>query len=88
MGKLLVVGLLGLVVTSMILWGMGALYHSPLSAPLRSVLAAVCGLAPAGALLGLPHRQHMLLAFVLVWDVLVGWWSPITPSNEPIGKIL
>jgi hypothetical protein len=88
MGKLLVVGLRGLVVTDMTLWGMGALYYSPLPAPLHSVLAAVCGLATARALLGLSHHRHTLLAFVLVWSALVGWWSTITPSNELIGKTL
>jgi hypothetical protein len=74
--------LLGIVVTGMTLWGMGALYYSPLPALLRSVLAATFGLATAGAFLLLPYRRHTLLGFVLVWGVLVGWWSTITPSNE------
>jgi hypothetical protein len=81
-GKLCGVGLLGLVVTGMTLWGMGALYYSPLPAPLRGGLAATFGLATAGAFLGLPHRRRTLLGFVLVWGVLVGWWSTIAPSND------
>ena len=74
-------GLLGLVVTGMTVWGMGALSYSALPALLRSVLAATFGLATAGALLGLSHRRRTLLGFVLVWGALVGWWSTITPSN-------
>jgi hypothetical protein len=76
------VGLLGLVVTSMTLWGMGVLSYAPLPAPLGSVLAAAFGLTTAGAFLGLAHRRRTLLGFVLVWGVLVGWWSTIAPSND------
>jgi hypothetical protein len=82
LGKLFGVGLLGLVVTGMTLWGMGALYHSPLPTPLREGLAAAFGLATAGVFLGLSHRRRTLLGFVLVWGVLVGWWSTIAPSND------
>lgn len=81
LGKLFGVGLLGLVVTDMTVWGMGALYYSALPTLLRSVLAATFGLATAGAFLGLSHRRRTLLGFVLVWGALVGWWSTITPSN-------
>ena len=42
LGKVFWVGLLGLVVTGMTLWGMGALYYSPLPTLLRSVLACPC----------------------------------------------
>lgn len=65
-GKILGVGLLGMAVTGMTLWGMGALYYSELPALLRSVLAAAFGLATAGAFLGLSHRRTFL-AFVLMW---------------------
>ena len=41
-GKLFGVGLLGLVVTGMTVWGMGALSSSGLPAPLHSVLACPC----------------------------------------------
>ena len=82
MGKVLGVGLLGIVVTGMAVWGMGALYYSALPALLRSVLAATFGLATAGAFLGLSHRRRTLLGFVLVWGALVLCWSTITPSNE------
>ena len=45
LGKIVGVGLLGLVVTGMILWGMGVLYYSQLPTPLRGGLAAAFGLA-------------------------------------------
>ena len=51
-GKLFGVGLLGLVVTGMTLWGMGALYYAPLPTPLRGVLAAAFGLATARGVSG------------------------------------
>ena len=57
LGKMFGVALLGLVVTGMTLWGMGALYYSALPALLRSVLAATFGLATAGAFVGLPRRK-------------------------------
>jgi Domain of unknown function (DUF4105) len=82
MRKLFGVGLLAIVVTGMTLWGVGALYYSPLPTPFREGLAAAFGLATAGAFLGLAHRRRTLLGFVLVWGVLVGWWSTITPSND------
>ena len=43
--------LLGAVVTGMTLWGMGALYYSPLPTLLRQLLALAFGLATAGAFL-------------------------------------
>ena len=91
-GKGVGVGLLGLVVTGMPRWGMGALSCAALPALLHSVLAVAFGLAPAGAWLGLSHHRRTLLGFVLVWGALVGWWSTITPSNarewQPDGAIL
>src|SRR5215831_17161433 len=81
-GKGCGVGLLGIIVTGMTLWGMGALYYAPLPTPVGSVLAAAFGLATAGAFLALPHRRYTLMGFVLVWGALVGWWSTIAPSND------
>ena len=81
LGKIFRVGLLGMVVAGMTLWGMGALYYSPLPTPFREGLAAAFGLATAVAFLGLAQRRRTLLGFVLVWGALVGWWSTITPSN-------
>jgi hypothetical protein len=80
-GKWLGVLLLGAVVTGMTVWGMGALYYSPLPTLLRELLAMTFGLATAAAFLALPHRRRTLLGFVLVWGALVLWWSTITPSN-------
>ena len=48
LGKILWVGLLGLVVTGMTLWGMGVLSYAPPPTPFREGLAATFGLAPAG----------------------------------------
>jgi Domain of unknown function (DUF4105) len=82
MGKWFGVLLLGGGVTGMTVWGMGALYYSPLPTLLRELLAITFGLATAGAFLGLSHRRRTLLGFVLVWGALVLWWSTITPSNS------
>ena len=82
LGKVGVGLLLGAVVTGMTLWGMGALYYSPLPTLLRQLLAMAFGLATAGAFLGLPHRRRTLLGFGLVWGVLVLWWSTIPASNS------
>jgi hypothetical protein len=82
LGKVCRVGLLGIIVTGMTLWGMGALSYAPLPTPVGSVLAAVFGLTTAGAFLGLPHCRWTLLGFVLVWGALVCWWSTIAPSND------
>ena len=73
--------LLGAVVTGMTVWGMGALYYSPLPTFLRQLLALTFGLATVGAFLSLPHRRWTLLGFVLVWGILVLWWSTIPASN-------
>src|SRR5215813_2342386 len=81
LGKWLGVLLLGAVVTGMTLWGMGALYYSPLPTLLRQLLALTFGLATAGAFLVLPRRRWTLLGFGLVWSALVLWWSTIPASN-------
>jgi hypothetical protein len=65
----------------MTLWGMGALYYSPLPPPLRPLLAIAFGLATAAAFLALPQRRRTLLGFGLVWGALVLWWSTIPASN-------
>jgi hypothetical protein len=53
LGKWFGVLLLSAVVTGMTVWGMGALYYSPLPTLLRGLLATTFGLATAGAFLGL-----------------------------------
>jgi hypothetical protein len=74
--------LLGVVVTGMTVWAMGALYYAPLPPRLRGPLAVTFGLATAGAFLGLPRRRRTLLGFGLVWGALVLWWSTIPASNS------
>jgi hypothetical protein len=81
LGKVCWVLPLGAVVTVMTLWGMGALYYSPLPPLLRLLLALTFGLATAGAFLGLPQRRRTLLGFGLVWGILALWWSTIPASN-------
>ena len=70
MGKWLGVLLLGAVVTGMTVWGMGALYYSPLPTLLRELLAMTFGLATAGAFLALLHRRRTHLGFVRVRGAL------------------
>src|SRR5262249_49926206 len=74
--------LLGAVVTGMTLWGMGALYYSPLPTLLRRLRAWTLGRPPAGAFLALPHRRRPLRGLGLVWGVLVLWWSTTPASNS------
>lgn len=74
--------LVGIAVTGMTVWGMGALYYAPLPAFLRSLLALAFGLTTAVAFLFLPQRRRTLLGFMLVWGALAFWWSTITPSHE------
>src|SRR5262249_16504964 len=82
LGKVCGVGLLGMIVTGMTLWGMGALYYSPLPMPFGSVLAVAFGVATAGGCLGPSPPPPHALGDGAVWAVLVGWWSTIAPSNE------
>jgi hypothetical protein len=82
MGKVCGVLLLGAVVTGMTVWAMGALYYAPLPPRWRGPLALACGLATAGAFLGLPRRRRTLLGFGVAWAALVLWWSTIPASNS------
>lgn len=82
LGTLLKRLLLGVLVTGMTVWEMGALYYdSPGNSLLRTVLAVAFGLVTLGAFTLLPHRRWTVGGFVLVWVALVAWWSTITPSN-------
>jgi hypothetical protein len=82
LSKQLGVGLLGVVVMGMTLWGMGALYYAAVAPVfLRGLLAVGFGLATAGAFLCLSPRRWTLLGYVLLWGALVVWWRTITPSN-------
>lgn len=82
LGTLLKRLLLGVVVTSMTAWGMGALYYDgPGNGLLRGGLAVAFGLGTLGAFILLPHRRWTVGGFVLVWVALVAWWSTIMPSN-------
>ena len=86
LGKWLGGLLLGLVVTGMTLWGMGALYYGVPTAPFGSILAIAFGLAILAAFLVLPRRRWTLVGFALAWAVLVAWWNTITPSTRATGN--
>lgn len=75
--------LLGLVVTGLTGWGMGALYHhGPGNGLFRSLAVMAFGLAVAGAFLLLPGRRRTLVGFLLVLALLIVWWNTITPSHD------
>jgi hypothetical protein len=82
LGTLLKRLLLGVLVTGMTVWGMGALYYDgPGTSLLRTVLTVAFGLVTLGVFTLLPHRRWALGGLVLLWIALVAWWSTITPSN-------
>ncbi len=71
------------VVILMTAWGTLAIYWSnPPPGLLRSVLAAVFGLATVLAFLCLPNRLRTLIGFLLVFAAVAGWWMTIPASND------
>jgi hypothetical protein len=79
------IGLLALipVVVLMTAWGVLAIYWSnPPAGLLRTVSAALFGLATALAFLCLPNRRRTLVGFLLVFAGVVAWWVAIPASND------
>jgi Domain of unknown function (DUF4105) len=71
------------VVILMTAWGTLAIYWSnPPPGLLRSVSAAVFGLATVLAFLCLPNRLRTLIGFLLVFAAVAGWWMTIPASND------
>jgi Domain of unknown function (DUF4105) len=77
------VACLGLAVAGATMWAALALYYSDLpGAPLRLGLAAAFALGTLGAFLFLRNRRRTLVAFGVVFAVVLLWWTSIEPSNE------
>ena len=82
-GKTLGRLLIGLVVTGLTSWGMGALYYyGPGNGLLRFLAVMAFGLAVPCAFLWLPKRRRTLVGFLLVLALLTAWWNTITPSHD------
>jgi Domain of unknown function (DUF4105) len=81
--KALGVACLGLAVAGATIWAALALYYSDLpGAPLRLGLAAAFALGTLGAFLFLRNRRRTLVAFGVVFAVVLLWWTSIEPANE------
>jgi hypothetical protein len=80
--------LLGLLVACMTAWGALALYYSDLeNGSLRTALAGGFSLAGLAAIVGVfmrGWRGKSILGFLILFAVLIAWWSAIEPSNERI----
>ena len=74
--------LVGLVVAGMTAWASLAIYYSDLpGAYLRAGLAGIFALATGAAFLLRPRRARTLFWFLMVFALVVFWWTTITPSN-------
>ena len=81
--RIIVGTLAGVVVVAMTAWGAGAIYYSPLpSVALRSGLAVIFVAATALAFFLLPNRRRTLIAFLVVFVILVGLYFQIPASND------
>jgi Domain of unknown function (DUF4105) len=78
--------LLGLVVAGMTAWGALALHYSDLeSASLRRALVGAFSLSGLAAILAIAlrrQRRKAILGYLVLFAVLVAWWSTIEPSND------
>jgi hypothetical protein len=74
---------LGVFLCGVIAWGTLALYYSPIaSEALRTVLSGGFALSSAVVLLFVRPRRRALLGFILLFAVVLAWWSALAPSNE------
>jgi hypothetical protein len=75
--------LLGVIVTGMTVWGVGALYYSPLvPEKWRPIAAAGYAAITVLAFVFLPRRGRTLTAFLIVFAVLVALFLNIPASND------
>ncbi len=75
--------LLGLVIAGMTVWGVGAIYYSPLPGEtLRAVLAGIFVVATILGFALLPRRRRTLTIFLVVFAVLVALFFQIPASND------
>jgi len=64
-------------------WGMLAIYYSDIpDATQRTCFAGLFGLATLAAFIVLSNRRRTLVGFIVVFAVLIAWWSLIKPSNS------
>ena len=70
-------------VAVMTAWGMLAIYYSDIpDATQRTCFAGLFGLATLAAFIVLSNRRRTLVGFIVVFTVLIAWWSLIKPSNS------
>ena len=75
--------LIGIIVTGVSIWAVGALYYSPiLPGPWRSLAAGSYALITLLAFLFLPRRGRTALAALVAFAVLVGLFFRIPASND------
>jgi Domain of unknown function (DUF4105) len=75
--------LIGIAVTAMTIWGVGALYYSPMVPEAwRSVAAGGYAALTASAFLFLPRRRRTLVGFLVVFAVLMVLYFEIPASND------
>ena len=71
------------VVLACTLWACAALWiDGPASRPLAGALAGGFALTGLGAMIGLRPFVRGVIAFALLFAVVLGWWLAIEPSNE------
>jgi hypothetical protein len=72
----------GVLVAGMTAWASLAIYYSDLQGDsVRAGLAGLFALSTLSAFLILPRRVRTLLWFLVVFALVVGWWTTIAPSN-------
>lgn len=75
--------LIGIAVAAMTIWGVGALYYSPMVPEAwRSVAAGGYAALTVSAFLFLPRRRRTLVGFLVVFAVLVVLYFQIPASND------
>ena len=81
--KLALQVLIGIAVAAMTIWGVGALYYSPMVPEAwRSVAAGGYAALTVSAFLFLPRRRRTLVGFLVVFAVLVVLYFQIPASND------
>jgi len=74
---------IAVMVAVMTAWGMLAIYYSDIpDATQRTCFAGLFGLATLAAFIVLSNRRRTLVGFIVVFAVLIAWWSLIKPSNS------
>jgi Ca2+/Na+ antiporter len=75
--------LISVVIGVMTIWASLAIYYSNLPGPhLRSVVACTFAIAVLVSFLFLPRRGRTLLGFLVLFLLIVVWWTVIPASND------